>query len=365
MVAIVVVVLVAAGFAANSITLDEYVFSPGVAQPVGPLITVPSGKAHTPHGNIYLTDIFLTRVRALQLPLYLLNGNDAVYSSAQVFGQSKAPPPTKVAHQEALQMVVSSELARVVALRALGYPVPERNGALIAQVVPGSPAGKQGRLVPGDAVTAVDGHPTTSADAAVDVLHTLHPGQTVTLTVHHTDGALTHDRLTLGHTPKKPSVPFAGVAIETGPYFVLPFQVKINSDGIGGPSAGLAFTLGIINQLTNGRLTGGHRVAATGTISLQGQVGTVGGVPQKTIAVRNAGATVFLVPPDNYHQALSKAGPDLKVISVATLSQALAALRSLGGKVPPTLHLTPTTTATSTTTTTTTTTTTPAGGAGG
>lgn len=333
MVVLIVILLLIAGLVANSITLNEYVLSPGLAQPVGPLVTIPSLKGHTRQHQIYLTDVYLTQVKALQWPLDELNSNDAVYSTTALFGGPAQP--AQVQQQEALQMVSSSEQARVVALRYLGYAVPERTGAVVLEIVAGGAASRLTDLQLGDAITAVGGHPTpTSADVAA-ALAREHPGQRVTLTVRHVDGAHGTESLVLGHKPGHPTAPFAGVGLGNAPYYVLPFQVDINSDGIGGPSAGLAFTLGIINALSGGDLTGGHRVAATGTIDLKDRVGVVGGVPQKTIAVRNAGATVFLVPPGNYHDALSKAGPHLHVIEVATLGQALHALQRLGGHVPP------------------------------
>ena len=112
-----------------------------------------------------------------------------------------------------------------------------------------------------------------------------------------------------------------------------PIKVSIDSRGIGGPSAGLAFTLAIIDELRPGELTGGQKVAVTGTIDLDGRVGDVGGVVQKTAAVRAAGAKYFLVPPGEYNDAKAHAGKHLKVIKVATLDEALQALGALGGDV--------------------------------
>ena len=94
-------------------------------------------------------------------------------------------------------------------------------------------------------------------------------------------------------------------------------------------------TLGVIDALDGGSLTGGRTVAATGTIDAQGDVGDVGGVAQKTVAVENAGATIFLVPPQEYKAAMSKDRPSLKVYAVSTLDQALAVLAAHGGTVPP------------------------------
>jgi PDZ domain-containing protein len=113
--------------------------------------------------------------------------------------------------------------------------------------------------------------------------------------------------------------------------FDFPFTVNVDSAGIGGPSAGLAFTLGILDALRPGELTGGHRVAVTGTISLDGTVGPVGGVVQKTAAVRAAGIGLFLVPPQEYDMARAHAGSKLKVVRVSTLEDALRALGQQGG----------------------------------
>ena len=116
--------------------------------------------------------------------------------------------------------------------------------------------------------------------------------------------------------------------------FDYPFDVKIDTSGIGGPSAGLAFTLALIDDLTPGELTGGRDVAVTGTIDVNGTVGEVGGVVQKTAAVRKAKATLFLVPPGEYADAAKHAGKHLKVVKVSTLKDALAALGANGGDVP-------------------------------
>ncbi|OWY61490.1 hypothetical protein B7486_63515, partial [cyanobacterium TDX16] len=106
-----------------------------------------------------------------------------------------------------------------------------------------------------------------------------------------------------------------------------------DSGQVGGPSAGLAFTLALLDELTPGSLTGGESVTATGTMDLVGRVGPVGGVKQKTAAVRRAGDTLFLVPPDELAEAQAAAGDDLEVVAVSTLDEALEALGEHGGDV--------------------------------
>jgi PDZ domain-containing protein len=125
------------------------------------------------------------------------------------------------------------------------------------------------------------------------------------------------------------------VAMGTQPVYDFPFPVSINSDDIGGPSAGLAWTLGIINTVSGGHLTGGHTIAATGTIRPDGSVGDVGGVKQKTVAVERAGATIFFVPPQELKVAKSMATRSLTVYAVSSVRQALEDLQRRGGDLGP------------------------------
>jgi PDZ domain-containing protein len=200
----------------------------------------------------------------------------------------------------------------------------------------------------GEVITAIDSTPTTNPVALQNAIRAHRPGDTITIRVgsiaHPTPGHTVTVRLgslTSDHQKVAflgigdPSVPLAGMG--TQPVYDFPFPVSINSDGIGGPSAGLAWTLGILNSLGGGHLTGGRIVAATGTIRPDGTIGDVGGVQQKTVAVERAGATVFLVPqtPGNTELkvARSMATPGLKVMQVSTLSQALTDLQNLGGSL--------------------------------
>jgi PDZ domain-containing protein len=132
-----------------------------------------------------------------------------------------------------------------------------------------------------------------------------------------------------------PSAGYLGIVVETQQDFDYPFPVAVDTSEIGGPSAGLAMTLGIVDTLSSGHLTGGRTVAATGTITPTGAVGDVGGVAQKTVAVERAGATVFFVPPEELATAKSKDVPSLHIYAVSSLDQALDVLQRLGGQVPP------------------------------
>jgi len=327
---------------ASRIDLNYYALQPGTAQPVQQFITVPADKSHPVRHPVLLTDVEIGRVTALSYLYFRLSSDTALEQVAEVTGGTAA---SQLGAQGALEMSQAEEYAKVAALRRLGYPVPATAaGAVIAGTFPGTPAFPV--LSVGDVVTAVDGRSTPTAAALTAVLDGYHSGQTVTLSVKRGGtGPAVPEPITLHSTlvnlgydtdGKGPYVRLdLGIEPEDQVDFALPFPVGINVTNIGGPSAGLAMTLGVIDALDGGALTGGRTVAATGTIDAQGTVGDVGGVAQKTVAVENAGATIFMVPPQEYRAAMSKDRPGLKVYAVSTLDQALAVLAAHGGKVPP------------------------------
>ncbi|MEO9180152.1 MAG: S16 family serine protease, partial [Acidimicrobiales bacterium] len=127
---------------------------------------------------------------------------------------------------------------------------------------------------------------------------------------------------------------YLGVSLEDGTNYHLPAKVSINTANIGGPSAGLAMTLTLINKLSRTSISGNQPIAATGTIDVQGDVGDVGGVAEKTVAVQRAGAKYFIVPQVEVATAKGAATTGLRIIGVTTLTQALRDLRELGGVAP-------------------------------
>ena len=190
----------------------------------------------------------------------------------------------------------------------------------------------------GDVVVALDGTPTLTARALTDALAPHTPGQTVTFSVRKGGkGTPVPVRLTLERTTVEVGgqrlTLDVGIQPEDQVDYTYPFPVKISVPDIGGPSAGLALTLGVIDALDGGSLTGGKTVAATGTMDAQGDVGDVGGVPQKTVAVGKAGATIFLVPDVERGAAQSKARPGLHVYAVRTLDDAIRVLEANGGRL--------------------------------
>lgn len=351
----VVLVIVVLVVVASRIDLGYYVLTPGEAQPVGPLVRVPPSKAHPIHGPVLLTDVYESRVTLLSyLPDRLDSDAQLVPVTAVLGGYT---PPSELTAEGFLEMAQAQSAAKAAAFRRLGYHVPvHQDGTLVFSVAAGAPASSV--LEVGQIVEAVNGIATPGVCAFEQALGPYGPGDTVRLSVEKSrvtstaaimPGPTVVEEVRLGRRPSSlpapsaggcpgnhpPSRGYLGVEVETYQRFSYPFPVSIDTSEIGGPSAGLAMALTIVDKLSSGHMTGGRTVAATGTIDPQGAVGQVGGVAQKTVAVERAGATVFLVPPGQYATARSKAGPSLHVYQVATLDQALSVLHGLGGQIPP------------------------------
>jgi Lon-like protease len=335
---VVFIVIALAVAVASRVNLNYYAIQPGTAQSVQQFITVPPSKGHPVRHPVLLTDVEEGRVTALSYLFYKLQSDTALYPVESVTGGT---PPSQLDAQGALEMSQAESAAKTAALRHLGYKVGAiPSGAVIFATFPGTPAYPV--LEVGDVITAIDGVPTPDADAMSTALAHHHPGQTVTLTVRKGGTArpapvvVTLKRTVIEQVDGRTVTVDLGVDTEDQVDYTYPFPVKIDVTNIGGPSAGLAMTLGVIDALDKGSLTGGHTVAATGTIDSQGNVGDVGGVAQKTVAVENAGASIFFVPPQEYKAAMSQDRPGLKIYSVSTLDQVLAILAGHGGSVPKT-----------------------------
>ncbi len=335
---VVVIVVVLALAVASRVNLNYYAIQPGTAQSVQQFITVPKGKAHPVRHPVLLTDVEEGRVTALSYLVYKLQSDTSLYPLDSVTGGT---PPAQLNAQGALEMSQAESAAKTAALRHLGYTVTAiPSGAVIFGTYPGTPAYPV--LNVGDVITAVDGVATPDADALTKALSRHHPGQTVTLTVSKGGTgrpgpvSVTLRRTVINLGDGQTITVDLGIDTEDHVDYTYPFPVNIDVTNIGGPSAGLAMTLGVIDALDKGSLTGGLTVAATGTIDSHGNVGPIGGIPQKTVAVEKAGASMFFVPVAQFNGAMSKDRPGLKIYPVSTLDQVLAILAAHGGSVPKT-----------------------------
>jgi len=225
-------------------------------------------------------------------------------------------------------MDLSRETAITLALTRLGFEVVTRSdGVLIAELVSGVPAAAVLRV--DDVITAVEGEAVELADQIGPIVAGHEVGDVIAIRVNR--GAETLNvEVTLTGREDDPAVPMIGIsAVALNPRFEYPFPINIDAGLVGGPSAGLMYTLAVMDILSPGNLTHGRVVAGTGTIDSAGNVGPIGGVRQKVVAAEAAGAEVMLVPASNLDEAVTARRQRLELIPVTTLDDALAALATL------------------------------------
>lgn len=330
------------GAVVGGFTIVPYsVLSPGQARAGEPLVQIKGHRSYRHPGRLlFVTVNVRDRVSAGEAIYGWLRGDQAVFPSRDVIGTHT---PQEDLRSGVLEMRQSKEAAIVLALRHIGIKVPEVDrGALVVDVTHGAPA--DGKVGIGDTITAIDGKAVRNVGDLRALLAAHKPGDRISLSlrsfvdttkIEATGGKVRTVPITLASFPAENGEPpdphkaFVGITPVTDATFTLPFDVNIDTGPVGGPSAGLAFTLTLIDRLSPQGILGKHKVAATGTIDLDGTVGPVGGVPQKTIAVRRSGADVFIVPSSEYRQAKANAG-NVRVVKADTLDAALRVLRGLG-----------------------------------
>ncbi len=317
---------------------DYYVYLPADAKPVAPLVSVQGGKDPSGDGGVYYDAVIVRRARLFEQLFHFVHEGETLVKADQV-----NPPGTsdQQVHVENLrEMATSQQIAGAVALRHLGYKVDiQPRGALIEGVAPGSPAAKA-KLEPTEIIETIDGRRVRTTGDVRRLMAAHRPGDRVRIEIQTGEGVETRTVGTIegcttppGGTQCLPDPKRAilGIVVKTAAAIRLPIPVKIDAGSIGGPSAGLAFALEVLEELGHD-VTRGYKVAATGELDTDGTVGPIGAVKQKAIAVRRAGVDVFLVPAgDNAKEARKWAGP-VKVIPVDSFRQALHALSTLPPK---------------------------------
>jgi PDZ domain-containing protein len=229
----------------------------------------------------------------------------------------------QIQRQQGLEeMSASQMIAAAVALRHLGYDVSS-HGAEVSAVDVGAPA--DGVLRPGDVILGAQGKDVSTPEDLRNIMAGVKPGEHVTLRI---DRGGAEQTVTVGTKASTDKPPRAIMGILIQPKLDLPVKIRINTGQIGGPSAGLAFALDIIDELGPADIDRGEKVAATGEMALDGSVEEIGGIKQKTFGARDAGADVFLVPDANA-AAARKYADGLRIIPVSNLDEALHALATL------------------------------------
>jgi Lon-like protease len=327
-----VAVCLLAAFVAGAafVPLPYYLFKPGSVRDTQPLLAVDGTEVYESEGSIGYTTVAVRQATLLGLAQGWLDDDIDVYDRERVLGD-RDPDENR---QFNLQMMSDAkQVATLVALERLGYDVDVTVGQIVADVMAGMPA--EGLLEVGDTITAIDGETFEDAADLGRLLEDAEPGDSIVVTVRSPSIGNERDvDITLAASPDDPDKGIMGIEVRPRVIdYEFPIEVEIDTGDVGGPSAGLAFALAIIDDLTPGELTGGSEVAVTGTIAPDGTVGAVGGTGQKAAAVRDRGIELFLVPRADYEAAASRAGDDLTVVPVDTIDDALEALGDRGGNV--------------------------------
>ena len=300
-----------------------------------PVITISGRTTYPTTGNLNMTTVEVTsadyELNLVEAVTGWLRHDAAVIPHANLYPDNQTEQQAE--QQNAEDFTASQDSAKAAALKELDIPVGTE--VVVSAVVADSPS--VGKLHAGDVIVAVDGTKVTDPDQVATLVTKHQPGQDVVFTVlppgkdgknGTTGGASQQVTVT---TAKNPDTGKAMVGIQPGTEHTFPFSIDINLGDVGGPSAGLMFSLGIVDKLRPTDLTGGKFVAGTGTIDDNGKVGPIGGISMKVIAARRAGATYFFTPSDNCAEAASGTPAGLRLIKVDTLAQAvndLADIRS-------------------------------------
>ena len=287
-----------------------------------PLITVSGHPTYPVSGHLNMVTVSADGGPGSHLNIFRalaawLNPDNAVVPASEIYPPGQSQKQSQ--RQDTQQMTGSQETATAAALTQLhiAYGTP----VVVVQTEAGFPA--HGVLQAGDVITAVDGKDVTGASALTGLI-TAHPaGANLSLTIQRNGQA---KQVSVG-TKESGGHPVMGVEVEQ--QYKFPFSVKFSVGDIGGPSAGMMFALGIIDKLTPLNLTGGKFIAGTGEIEASGKVDAIGGIQQKMVGARNAGATIFLTPAANCADTKGAVPAGLRLVKVSTLGQAVTYLKDI------------------------------------
>jgi len=314
-----VLALIGLVFAINFYQLPMIALSPGPMEDVLARLKVEGSRVYDSEGKLYLTSVGIDDdVRFYEALLDMANRDVQLLPRAELYPEEQ--DSTEIDKENADLMDRSKETASVVALREVGYEI-EPSGVEVTQVVAGTPA--DGKLRAGDRILDADGRAVASTDEVRAAITRHEIGERVAFRIDRDD---TEKNVSV-QVREADGQPRVGILLRDL-FPDLPVKVSIETENnIGGPSAGLMFTLSIIDKLTPEDLTGGKRIAGTGEIALDGGVLPVGGVAEKLIAVRRLGVTTFLIPAENCDSVRGQVPDGLRLVKVSTINDALRFLR--------------------------------------
>ncbi len=309
--------------AALSVPMPFVEYQPGGATPIEPLVRIDGAEVTPLEGETALLTVRLSRPSAVQLVAARLDDDRELVPLTRVYPQGVDRQVQLARERERFDR--QFDVAAAVGAAAAGIPLEILTAVVVIEVAPGGPAA--GRLVPGDVVLTVDGDPVTSGAALAERVRSSPAGEPLTLRIIHQgverDQSITPELLPGADAPR------IGVIVQTAvDDLVLPIDIRLTPGiRIGGPSAGLMVGLTVYDLLAEEDLLRGRKVAGTGTLDVDGVVGAVGGVPEKTLAAIAAGYDVLLVPMADAPAAQRLASGRITVIGASTLDEAIDRLR--------------------------------------
>ena len=323
-----VAMLVGIGLFAVTVPSGDYLYVPNEARPLASKVEVEDETTPDATGGVYYVDVTLRRARWLDriVPFVRPEGSTlvpghAVTSPGQSFKERIAAARSEMSRSE--------QIAAAVAMQAAGIEVDAvPRGALVEAVAVDVPAA--GTLASGDVIVGAAGRRVQTPAQLRDAVGTVAPGDDLQVRFRRDDLPFERTVRTVA-APDDEQRAIIGVSVDQAVKIRLPLDVEIDLGDVGGPSAGLPFALEVFQALGND-VDRGYRVAATGKVELDGSIGSVGGVKQKTYGVRSADADVFLVPAGENAATARRYAGGLRVIGVASFAEALRFLKTLPAK---------------------------------
>ncbi|MGP4062135.1 SepM family pheromone-processing serine protease [Halobacillus sp. H74] len=315
--------------------LPYYIYKPGTADPLNEIVEVSGG--HQSEGEMHLVTVRGGQATPMQWILAQFRSYHQIYPLDQI--RPEGVTEEEYFHAQLQMMDSSQEASKVVAYKAAGKDIEiNYEGVFVMNVIEGMPAADV--LETGDQITKVDGQTIEQTSDLIDYVSDMEKGSSVTLTVVREEETIEKD-IELAAFPDNPEKVGVGISLVTDRSVKVSPKVKVKSGEIGGPSAGLMFSLEIYDQLTEEDITKGYEIAGTGEVNYEGQVGRIGGIDKKVVAASNHGAQIFFAPNEegregsNYEVAKETAediGTDMKVVPVDSFQDAIDYLKELEAK---------------------------------
>ena len=309
-----------------ALPLPFVIFRPGTPSNVlGKMISVPVENedvdlaTRDPNGRLYLTTVFVTTPRSKVFGAEILNawirGDATVYPRSSIYPEGG--DPVQIRNQEKFEMTNSQQYAIYNALRFLGIDVETH--ARVIEILEQSDA--KGKLRVGDLIRKVDGRSVSNSAEIVELVRSKRDNQSLSMQIERDGKTVEIPKIDLIQNEK-----WSAIGIFLAMDFKSPLDISIDIKRTGGPSAGLIFSLGVIEKMTGEDLVRGRKIAGTGTIDIDGRIGAIGGIENKLIGASRIGATIFLAPISNCED-IKHVPAGLQVIPVSTLNEAVEVLR--------------------------------------